>query len=149
MKVKSRDLFSDKKYCCLIIIMHGYHHVSAAATISTNIKGNIVCSKEQLVLTCTGQGTTQRWRIENEGGVTEKVFTKSDSRGTLSPMDAYQFTLVSTAYYSFESRLSTVVTNAINNTMVECTDSTLPRDRTTIKLAGLQNNLNCMSLIAL
>ena len=126
--------------------MHGYRHASAAATISTNIKGNIVCPGEQLVLTCTGQGNTQRWHIESEGGVVaQQVFKKSDSRGTWPPVGAYQFTLVSTAYYSFESRLSTVVTNAMNNTMVECTDSVLPRDRTTIKLAGTQNNLNCMS----
>lgn len=74
--------------------------------------------------------------MENRGGViTEQVFTRVDSQGIPSVRGSYQFILISTDYEHFESTLLTVVTNAINNTMVECTGSFL-RDTTTIKIAG-------------
>ena len=94
-----------------------------------------------MTLTCIGQGTVQRWRIKNEGGglVTEKVFTRgSNSSIANTTSGLFQFTLISTAYYHFESLLSTVVTTALNNTIAECTDTrSIPRGSAVIKIAGI------------
>ena len=110
-----------------------------AATISTNIEGNIACPGEVLVLTCTGQGPAQRWNIQSIDIEHVHTFTIGETPGTISVEDPYNFTLISVAFDSFESTLSTTITNEINNTVIECTDS-LSHDTAVIRIAGLMMN---------
>ena len=115
------------------------NQLSTAVSISSNIEGAMVCPGEELILTCTGQGTSQRWHI-TVNGVTQITlfFTNSDKLGTQEHRQEYNFTLISTEYDNFISTLSTLVTSAMNNTMAECTGH-LGRDSETILLAGYSN----------
>ena len=99
-------------YICQII---------AAASITNNIENNLVCPGEELIFNCTSRGTTQRWNIV-KGGIhlLEQVFTSGQQVGTQGTWDVYEFILISTQYNNFESTLSTVVTNAMNNTDIVC-----------------------------
>ena len=112
--------------------------LSTAASISSNIEGVMVCPGEVLMLTCTGQGTSQRWHITGGASQINEIlnlfFAKSDELGT-QERQGYNFTLISTVYENFISTLSTVVTSAINNTIVECAGHS-SRDSATILLAG-------------
>ena len=107
-----------------------------AASVSTNIGGNIACPGEELMLTCTGQGTTQRWRVENQVGTEEILFSSGEDPNTQLLSNLYNFTLRSSVHSNFESTLSVIATNNLNNTFVECTDR-LSQDTVTIKIAGL------------
>ena len=101
-----------------------------------------MCPGEELVLTCTSQGTSQRWRIAEEGGaITEQAFVKGGELRILVIRNSYRFTLMSVAYDNFESTLSAMATNAINNTMVECTGH-FSRYSIVIKIAGLFVHIN-------
>ena len=103
----------------------------------------MVCRGEELILTCTGQGTSQRWHIIAKSARSQIdvnfLFVKSDKLGT-QERGGYNFTLISTVYENFISTLSTVVTSAMNNTIAECTGY-FGRDSVTILLAGC--SLNC------
>lgn len=105
-----------------------------AATITTNIKGSIVCPGEHLILTCTGVGVTQRWDIGNDDRVSY-TFTAGNGPGTRYHIGSYQFTLVSSTRNHFQSTLTTFATIVMNNTVVECNDG-MPADRVTIRIAG-------------
>ena len=110
-----------------------------AASVTSNIEGVMVCPGEELVLTCTGQGTSQRWSITGDAARIDIVFVKSDELGTLEHQ-GYNFTLISTVYDNFISILSTAVTIAIKNTIIECTGHS-SRDSVTVLLAGTLYNL--------
>ena len=101
----------------------------------------MVCPGEELILTCTAQGTSQRWLVTGSSGQSQIyvnfLFAKSDKLGT-QERGGYNFTLISTVYENFISTLSTVVTSAMNNTIAECTGH-LGRDSATILLAGCYN----------
>ena len=93
-----------------------------AASISSNIEGVMVCPGEVLMLTCACQGTSQRWRRITGGAPKindiNLLFAKSDELGTQERQGCnFMCTLIST---NFITTLSTVVTSAINNTIVEC-----------------------------
>lgn len=120
-----------KTQCCFI------SHAHAGAFIATNIEGNIVCPGENLILTCTSTGTSQRWDVENEAAVLHSVgFTIDDSPGSQQFRSSFTFTLISTAQNSdIKSSLSTNVTNAVNNTMVRCAGHSTPAT-VTIRIAG-------------
>ena len=103
--------------CC-----HGYNYVCTAASITTNIDGK-ACQGEEWVLTCTGQSTTHRWRLETAGSNSIQItYTRGDVLGTTHE-GLYYFTLVSASNNGFESTVSTVLTNAMNNTVAECSDT--------------------------
>ena len=73
--------------------------------------------------------------MEN-GDSEDVVFTRSDQLGTRHSWNSFTFTLISTDYNNFESIVSTVVINAVNNSEVVCTGlSSL--DMTTIRLEGI------------
>lgn len=121
--------------------------LSTAASISSNIDGVIVCPGEELILTCTGQGTSQRWRVTANGASqTDSIsflFVQSDELGT-QEHQGYSFTLISTMYDNFISTLSSVVTSTMNNTVAECTGH-LSKDSVSILLAGYSNCGNVAS----
>lgn len=89
-----------------------------------------------MVLTCTGQGTTQRWHVENEAVVFDKLFVSGEESGMQVVKNLYNFTLISSISNNFESTLSLIATIKENNTNVECADH-FSRDTVTIKIAGL------------
>ena len=110
--------------------------ISAASIITTNIEDNIVCPGEELILTCTGEGDSLRWNVQNKNSdSTEELFIRGQHLGLRRTWNSFTFTLISTDYNHFESTLSTVVTNAVNNTEVECSTSS-SRDTVTIRVAG-------------
>ena len=86
----------------------------------------MVCPGEELILTCTGQGTSQRWIITDENGADiEVIFSSTSDEQRLinryfNTM-TFEFALISVAFDYFESTVSVVVTEEINNTRVECT----------------------------
>ena len=65
----------------------------------------------------------------------EQVFTNGDQLGTQITKDVFEFTLISMQYNHFESTLSTVVTNTVNNTAVVCTGLSSPAT-VTLRIAG-------------
>ncbi len=84
-----------------------------------------------MILTCTSQGTSQRWTIsdEDENGVSdiEVIFvtTTSDGQRLVNRIFytmIFEFALMSVASDHFESTVSVVVTEEINNARlrVEC-----------------------------
>ena len=99
---------------------------AAAASISYNIEGAMVCPGEELILTCTGQGPVQRWTITDEDGADIEVsFSRTSDEQRLISCNfntmTFEFALMSVAFDHFESMFSVVVTEEINNTRVECT----------------------------
>ena len=101
-----------------------------------------------MILTCTDQGTSQRWDVrKHDGDSTEEVFVRGNQLGTKYTWNSFTFTLISTDFNSFESTLSTVVTNAVNNTEVVCTGLS-SSDTTIIRIAGklTQAMITCMIL---
>lgn len=89
-----------------------------------------------MIYTCVSQGPTQRWRIQNEGGIPfELILTRTEEPGIVNTNSLYTFTLVSTDSNHFESTVEIVVTASIIHTVLECTGGTL-RDTVTIWMAG-------------
>ena len=86
----------------------------------------MVCPGEELILTCTSQGTTQRWVVRDEDGASvDVVFTSTSDQQGLVTRDfntlSFEFALISVAYDHFESTVSAIiVSEEINNTRVEC-----------------------------
>ena len=103
----------------------------------------MVCPGEELILTCTSQGTSQRWTITDEDGADiEVVFvsTLSDEQRLVSCIFntmTFEFDLMSAAFSHFESTVSVVVTEEINNTSlrVECVGR-FSRDSVVVTIAG-------------
>jgi hypothetical protein len=99
---------------------------AAAASISSNFEGVMLCPGEELILTCTGQGPVQRWTVTDEDGADIEVTfisTQSDERRLISHIFntmTFEFSLTSVAFDRFESMVSVVVTEEINSTRVEC-----------------------------
>ena len=84
----------------------------------------MVCPGEELILTCTIRGTSQRWTITDEDGADiEVTFTRNEQRPVAHYFNTmtFEFALISVAFDHFESTVSVVVTEEINNTRVECT----------------------------
>lgn len=111
----------------------------SATIISKNIEDDLLCTGENLILTCRDQSTsTQRWFVQKDGAELALItFTTSSQLGTQPPKNFhYNFTLLSTLYNCFKSRLSLNVQNSMDNAVVECAGS-LSRDRKTIRIAGL------------
>ena len=110
-----------------------------------------MCPGEELILTCTGQGTSQRWHITANSALSQIdvnfLFVKRDKLGT-QEHGRYNFTLISSLYETFISTLSTVVTSEMNNTVAECTGH-LGRDSATILLAGCSTIINSIILLFL
>ena len=107
-----------------------------AAAITSNIDGS-VCQGDELIYTCVGQGTSQRWCIKfNNGDVlVDHVFTRGDELGRVIMRHPYNFTLLSATQNLFESTVSVVATTSIHNFVVECT-CILSRDSVTTRIAG-------------
>ena len=83
------------------------------------------------------QGTSQRWRLDNDGVVVEHAYIRGqEPAGHVVTRNPYTFTLVSTGQNHFKSTVSVVATMSIHNTVVECTGIT-SRDSITIRIAGL------------
>ena len=124
--------------CC-----HGY--ICTAASVTSNIDGE-ACQGEKLVLACTGRRAIHRWTLETESSVSPAVhmiYRTGDEPETITvtvPGGLYNFTLVSAAQNQFESTVSTVLTNTMNNTVVECGDSD-SEEATIIRIAGSINKL--------
>ena len=126
--------------CC-----HGY--ICTAASITSNIDGE-ACQGEKLVLACTGRRAIHRWTLETESSVSpavHMVYRIGDEPETITvtvPGGLYiiNFTLVSATQNQFESTVSTVLTNTMNNTVVECGDSD-SEEATIIRIAGSINKL--------
>ena len=100
---------------------------------------DVVCPGEELILTCIDEGTSQRWNVRNEDGdSTEVTFLVGSSQvGTRHTWNLFTWTVISTDHNYFESTLSTVVTNVVNNTVVECSGQMSPATAT-IRIAGQQ-----------
>ena len=66
------------------------------ASISSNVESAMVCSGEELILTCTGQGTSQRWHITANGAQSQIdinfLSVKATNLGHKS-VGGYNFTL--------------------------------------------------------
>ena len=118
-----------------LIILH------TATTITSN--DGAVCPGQQLVLTCTGQGASQRWSIMKGGLSTQCSFVSDGQPGMLclreipaAGLHNLTMQLQSTARQHFVSTLSTVTTTSLNSTMIECTTGS-SRDMTTILIRGI------------
>ena len=75
-----------------------------------------MCPGEELVLTCRGQGTSQRWHITDDSSTADNIniiFVINEEPGIQELQKMYNFTLLSKVYNNFVSTLSTVATNAI------------------------------------
>ena len=96
-----------------------------------------------MILTCIGQGTSLRWRFRNSAGVpiADRFFLIGDELQTVNIQNVYYFTLVNVSRQSssMESTFQTIVTNAMNNAIAECTDH-LSTDTVTIRIAGLHGH---------
>ena len=92
-----------------------------------------------MIFTCTSGGSSQRWRLIRENDVlgvplTEHTFLRSNDVGTVSIQNnIFNFTLIHVSSY-LESTFSTVATNELDNTIVECTS---PRDTVKIRIIGI------------
>ena len=85
----------------------------------------MVCPGEELILTCIGQGISQRWVVTDEDGTnTEVTFTSTNDEQRLISRYfntmTFEFAVMSATFDHFESTVSVVVTEEINNTRVEC-----------------------------
>ena len=109
---------------------------STAATITANID-DPACPGERLVYTCVSQGSSQRWRIQQNGGLLiDAIFIRGREPGSMVIRNPYTFTLISAMQIHFESSVSVVAAMSIHNTYVECTSVRL-QDSITIKIAGM------------
>lgn len=109
---------------------------STAATITANID-DPPCPGERLVYTCVSQGSSQRWRIQQNGGLLiDAIFIRGREPGSVIIRNPYTFTLISAMQNHFESTVSVVAAMSIHNTYVECTSVRL-QDSITIKIAGI------------
>ena len=102
----------------------------------------MVCPGEELILTCTGQGTSQRWTITDEDGAGFEVSFSSTSTSDEQRLVSryfntitFEFALMSVAFSHFQSMISVVVTEEINNTRVECTGR-FSRDSVIVMITG-------------
>ena len=86
-----------------------------------------------MILTCTGQGTYQRWTVQNNYDV---IFTVTHQPGTQHIFEIYIFTLISSASHHFVSTLSTVATSVSTDVEVECGDVS-SIDTVTIRIEGI------------
>ena len=122
----------------IVKLFSGQNHsyCNAAATVTTNIEGDVVCPGEELIINCTSYGTRQqRWTVMNDGGeiVAHHIFG-IDYQQPYSVQN-YHFMLISTANNHLVSTFSTVATSALNNATVECADAS-SRDIARIKILG-------------
>ena len=127
-----------------------------ATTITSNSDAT-VCLEQQLILTCTGQGASQRWIIMKGGLFTQCSFVSGGRPGMLClgvipATGLYNLTiqLHSIEHQHFVSSLSTVTNMSLNNTMIECTTGP-SRDMTTIRIIrGIQaSGMICIIYVAL
>jgi hypothetical protein len=100
----------------------------------------MACPGEELILTCTGQGTSQRWTISDEKeNIIDVTFTStSDEQRLISRIFntmTFEFALMSVAFDHFESTISVVVTEEINSTTVECVGR-FSRDSVVLMITG-------------
>ena len=129
-----------------------------ATTITSNSDAT-VCLEQQLILTCTSQGASQRWIIMKGGLSTQCSFVSGGRPGMLClgaipAAGLYNLTiqLHSIEHQHFVSTLSTMTNMSLNNTMIECTTCTGPsRDMTTIRIIrGIQaSGMICIIYVAL
>jgi hypothetical protein len=131
-------------------MVYSINFIPSAASISSNIKGPMVCPGEELILTCTSQGTSQRWIITDENDASfEVTFTStSDEQRLVSRIFntmTFEFALMSVAFDHFESMVSVVVTEEINSTTVECVGRFSSRDSVVLMITGwcMQANVHC------
>ena len=83
------------------------------------------CQGQKLVYTCESRGASQRWtiRIPAEHSPIEKTFWNDDDPQSIQIHRSnhhFNFTLVSTDYYSFSSILSTIAVDSLHNTQIKC-----------------------------
>ena len=82
------------------------------------------------------EGTSQRWRIRSENGVSlEKSFTSGDEQGSVHSENEYSFTLISTTNGHIESVVSLIAAVSLHNTVLDCTGHT-SRVSLTLHIAG-------------
>ena len=100
----------------------------------------MVCPGEELILICTGQGPVQRWTIADEDGADIEVsFSSTSDEQRLISRNfntmTFEFVIMISQSMSaaFESTVSVVVTEEINNTRVDCTGHLL-RDSIVLKI---------------
>lgn len=123
---------------------------SLAYNITINIKevnSVKVCEGDELIFTCTGRSTIQRWTLQKGTIVlTSYLFPVTTEPGTSMTVDNhYHFTLISKSSNHFESTLSTVARSALNNVVVECADES-SQDTTTIRIEGIDLCHDCRTL---
>ena len=88
-----------------------------------------------MVYTCVSQGTSQRWRIENEDGSrVDQLYTSGDTLGVIIH-GAYTFTLYSASLSDFISAVSVTAIMSLHNTRLQCTGHS-SRASKTIHIAG-------------
>ena len=105
------------------------------------IPKSVVCPGEELVSTCMSIGFVQRWTIYVPSlSPLEKSFLSGAAEGTSYVTSwganlVFNFTLMSSNSQEFLSSLSFVMTEALNDTRIECAGTSTDFFR--IKLAGL------------
>ena len=130
-------------YSAIIVPSFAYN-----ITINRNKVNSKVCKGDELIFTCTGQSTLNRWTVRKAGILLAQIFFSEalNQPGSSETVQNFHFTLISTANDHFVSTLSTVATNALNNAVVECAD-TLSKDSTTIRIQGLYRNYDRNNLM--
>ena len=123
----------------IVKLFSGQNHsyCNTAATVTTNIEGDVVCPGEELIINCTSNHGTrqQRWTVTNDGGeiVVHHIFG-IDNQQPYSVQN-YHFMLISTANNRLVSTFSTVATSVLNDATVECADAS-SQDIARIKILG-------------
>ena len=123
--------FLSAYYYTIIVI------IIIATDITSNIDG-LICPGEEVVYTCVSQGSSQRWRLENDyrSILIEKTYARGQQPGRPDVRPPFTFTLVSSGQGQLKSTVSVLATTLIHNTVVECID-TSSRHSITIGIAGL------------
>ena len=108
-----------------------------AAEVTSNIDG-LICPGEEVVYTCVTQGTSQRWRLDNDDSsiLIEKTYVRGQQPGHPDVRHPFTFTLVSSGQGQLKSTVTVLATTSIHNTVVECID-TSSRHSIAIGIAGL------------
>lgn len=84
------------------------------------------------------RGSPQRWHVQIIGAESvECVFASTEEINTPHTKNLFTFTLISKANNHFESTMSVIASNSLDNAVVECTDFTT-RDTVTINIAGYE-----------
>ena len=134
-------------HSCTFSICVLYYCNIIATEITSNVDG-LICPGEEVVYTCMSQGSSQRWRLENDyrSILIEKTYARGQQPGRPDVRPPFTFTLVSSGQGQLKSTVSVLATTLIHNTVVECID-TSSRHSITIGIAGLVQTVTRMLFI--